>query len=81
MGLGLGWGLGCTCVPGEAGALQIPFLGQDCSTGLKLCPDFFRRFINFLSEPEPSFELPAKIILFCWFVGFFFPSLRPHGFL
>lgn len=47
MDVGLGWGLGCTCVPGEAGALQIPFLGQDCSTGLKLCPEFSEGSLTF----------------------------------
>lgn len=47
MDLALGWALSCTCVPGEAGALQIPFLGQDCSKGLKLCPDFSEGSLTF----------------------------------
>lgn len=51
-------------------------LGQDCSTGLELRPGIFRKFINFLREPGPSFELLAEdkrvFYCVCGFVFFFF---------
>lgn len=73
------------CVPGETKALGISALGQDCSTGLELCPGFFRKFINTLREPRPSFELLAedKHVFYCvcglFFVFFFKPASRLHG--
>lgn len=74
-----GMGSGLHVCPWGGRSPADPFPGSGLQHRLETLPRFFRRFINFLSEPEPSFELPAKIILFCWFVVVFFPSLRPHG--